>query len=209
MKNYMKAFAFLAHIAVGTVLMSLTASAALVCPTTSSTNTDCGYLITIAANGSITGAAVAGAEPYDSPSASGGDDALIGVINHMTTAFTGTIALTGSGNGGGIFEFDGDGICNVSTLTTPGSTGYCASASTGYEGPLNTFSNIHSVSVTDDSGNVNITGLGAGQSTYFSLESAPNGINISVSSGTPEPATFGLIGLGLTGLYFIRRRAKA
>ena len=88
------------------------ASAAPICPTTSNTNTDCGYILTIGAGNTITGAAVLGAAPYD-----GGDDALVGVINHSGATFTGTISLSGTGNGGGIFAFDGDGIC---TFIGPG-----------------------------------------------------------------------------------------
>lgn len=211
MENYVKRmFACLSYIAVGAFLLSITASAALICPTTASTNTDCGFIITIAADGSITGAAVPGAEPYDGSSASGGDDVLVGVINNMTTAFTGSIPLLGSNGIEGIFNFDGDGICAPSVAATF-ATPYCTAtqiSSGSYEGPLNTFSNIQTVSVINDSGNVDIAGLGAGATTFFSLENSPSELSITVG-GTPEPATFGIIGIGLTALYFVRRRANA
>ncbi|MEO8737626.1 MAG: hypothetical protein ABI380_13945, partial [Edaphobacter sp.] len=94
---------------------------ASICPTTSSTNTDCGFVITIGVGDVITGAAVAGANPYD-----GADDALIGVVNNSGTVFNGSFTLSGSGNGGGLFAFDRDGICGYVAAS------YCSSAPTGY-----------------------------------------------------------------------------
>jgi len=176
---------------VALVMAAGLSSAATICPTTTHTNTDCGFIITIASNGNITGALVGSANPYD-----GCDDSLVGVVNNETTTFTGSIALTGSG----IFGFDGDGICTFVSAS------YCATAATGYEGPINTFT------VTDaNNGTVNITGLaGGGGTTFFSLEDPPDALNITnVGNGTPEPATLGLIGAGLAGLYFIRRRRTA
>ena len=46
----------------GTALASSMAYGAI-CPTTTSTNSDCGYILTIASDGSITGAPVVGANP--------------------------------------------------------------------------------------------------------------------------------------------------
>jgi hypothetical protein len=144
---------------------------------------------------------IAGANPYD-----GSDDALIGVVNNSSSAFTGTIHLVGSGNGGGLFAFDGDGIC---TFVAPA---YCATAPTGYEGPVNTFANITTTTVFDDTGDVDITGLAAGATTYFSLESSPSSITggggIIVTSGAPEPSTVVLFGSSLAGLEFVRRRRR-
>ncbi len=136
---------------------------AAVCPSTASTNTDCGYLITISSGGTITGAAVLGALPYD-----GSDDALIGVINNSGALYNGSFTLSGSGNGGGLFAFDGDGICAY--VVAP----YCATAATGYEGPLNTFTGINA---SGTMGTVVINGLADGATTFFSLESSPASIN--------------------------------
>ena len=182
------------------------AAASPICPVTANTNTDCGYILTIGAGDVITGSAVAGATPYD-----GSDDGLIGVVNHSGSVFTGGITLTGSGNGGGLFSFDGDGIC---TFIGPGGSdpnsagNYCSSAASAgtdpedYAGPINTFSNISSDMTT---GTVDITGLAAGGSTFFSLEGAPSSIVLSVSS-TPEPSSILLLASGLVGAAATMRR---
>ncbi len=171
------------------------ASAASVCPTTTNTNTDCGFILTVGSGGKITGALVAGAAPYD-----GSDDALIGLVNASGAAYTGSFTLSGSGNGGGLFGFDGDGIC---TFT---SAAYCSSAPTGYEGPINTFSSINSGGTT---GTVNITGLAAGASTFFSLEGSPSSIGVPIiGGGTPEPGTNMLLGGGLLLVALLARKTR-
>jgi hypothetical protein len=184
---------------------STSAQAATICPTTFNTNTDCGYILTIASNGGITGSPVANANPYD-----GSDDTLVGVINNMTTPFTGSIFLSGSGNGGGIFGFDGDGICTYINAGNASMLSYCTNSQKNgndpgdYQGPINTFSNI---SLDETSGTVNITGLAAGGTTFFSLEGSPASIRISTQ--VPEPITLSLFGAGLAGAAFIRRRKAA
>ena len=181
--------------------------AASICPATASTNTDCSFIITIGSGGSISGAQVPGANPYD-----GSDDALIGVINNSGAAFTGPITLSGTGNGGGLFAFDGDGICAF-TSTNSVSLSYCSSlksGSSGYEGPLNTFTGISSNGTT---GTVSISGLANGATTFFSLESSPastnGGTGPVIVGSTPEPATLSLIGSGLLGLFLLKRRNRA
>jgi hypothetical protein len=191
--------------ALGATIASLGATSpaeAAVCPITQNTNTDCGYILTINANGSITGAAVPGANPYD-----GSDDALVGVINNMSTSFTGAISLSGSGNGGGIFGFDGDGICTFVYSGNASTLSYCSfSQKNGndpadYQGPINTFSNIN---FAQTSGDVDITGLAAGASTFFSLEGSP--ASLSINTQVPEPVTLSLFGAGIAGATFLRRR---
>jgi len=176
-----------------------TLSAATICPATSNTNTDCGYIITIGSNGSISGAPVTGANPYD-----GNDDSLIGVVNNSPTAFSGSVTLIGSGNGGGLFALDGDGICGYAPSTNSVSLSYCSGLSGGdpfdYQGPLNTFTSINGSGTT---GTVVFNGLAPGASTFFSLEGSPASINPVF---TPEPGTYALLASGVAGLYFFRRR---
>ena len=128
--------------------LSGTLWAGSVCPSTSNTNTDCGYVITLNADGSLTGAAVSAADPYD-----GNDDALIGFVNNTSSIYNGSFTLSGTGNGGGLLAFDGYGICVYAAAS------YCSTALTGYEGPLNTFSDINEVA---DTGTINIAVLQLG-----------------------------------------------
>jgi hypothetical protein len=194
-KKMKKIWSVLAGVVVLGAVSSMSASP--ICPNTVNTGSaDCGAIITINAGGSPTFALVAGGLPYD-----GSDDVLIGVVNNSGAVFTGAITLVGSGNGGGLFAFDGDGICTFTNAA------YCATAATKYEGPLNTFSGITTTSVFDDTGTVNITGLAAGATTYFSLESDPRTI---VGTFTPEPATLFMLAGGMLCLIGLaRKRRKA
>ena len=166
-----------------------------ICPTTGSTNSDCGFILTIGPGGTLTGALVLvsgnPAAPYD-----GSDDALVGVVNNSGGVFTGSLSLSGSGNGGGIFAFEGDGICTYISCSW--------SHPTGYEGPLNTFASINS---NGTAGNVVITGLGAGATTYFSLEGSPASIQSGGGLGSvPEPSSLMLMASGLAGMAGVIRR---
>lgn len=167
---------------------------AAVCPTTSNTNTDCGYIFTIGPGGTLTGAPVAGANPYD-----GNDDALVGVVNHSGAVYSGSFTLSGTGNGGGIFGFDGDGICTFTHAS------YCTPtlAPTGYEGPNMFFSNYTADPTT---GTVNFNGIAIGGSDFFSLEGSPASIT-PVINQTPEPSSIFLLGTGaLSAAAGLRRK---
>jgi hypothetical protein len=190
MKSALTIFALSAGIL---LLLGSAPAFAATCPTTSFTNTDCGFILTIGPNNVITGTVVPGALPYE-----GSDDTLVGVINNSGATFNGSITLS---SGVPIFGFEGDGICTIVTAT------YCATAVTGYEGPLNTFSGINGAGT---SGMVNFTGLANGATTYFSLELAPaditGGGGIGVPTGAPEPGALVLLGSGLLGLLGMFRK---
>ena len=164
-----------------------------ICPTTSNTNTDCAFIITISPGGAITGAAVPNAQPYD-----GAEDALVGIVNMSGKPFTGSFTITGSFFGEGIFAFDGDGIC---TYIGPGGFRpspmgtYCSANDVfgldpgDYAGPKVTFSNITGTFLPADTGTVTVTGLANGASTFFSIEGPPAAIQAAGGIPITQPLT--------------------
>jgi len=139
-----------------------------------------------------------------------GDDTTVGVVNRVANTaapfFITELDLTptnpsGDFSGPNIFNFDGDGICEVTPAVSPAcpfsSVGPPGSIANGYSGPQVTFQKI-----TGNSGRVffNGGGIAPGQSDYFGLEDVPGG-----GGQTPEPMAALLVGSGLLLLGVLRR----
>ncbi len=191
-----------------------TVSAASVCPTTPYTTSDCSFLITIGANGAATVSMIAGESPFNGPktfvdgtSDPGSDGSLVGVINNDPNALM-SFTLTGAGANAGIFDFSFNGICVYTNAA------YCATATTGYEGPTTTFSDLQSTVLFETTEGTVTFGpsLAPGSTTYFSIEDTATDINsngglqVSNIALAPEPAGFALAGMGLVVLILMRRQ---
>jgi len=119
--------------------------------------------------------------PYD-----GVEDTYIGVINNSNK----TISHIDLSSALCISCFDGDGLAAYGAPTPY--DGY------GYGGPDGYFTNIAGTTLTINF----VGGVAPGATTYFSLEEPVN-----VQLGVPEPATWGLMILGMAGVgYALRRR---
>ena len=153
----------------------------------------CGLVINIGSGGTLTITAT-GQPPFDSFT----DDTLIGVTNNSGLLVT---SINLSGGLIPIFAFDGDGLC------TFGVSG-CPFGSTGYEGPMTSFSNING---SQTAGTVNFTGGGLANntSTYFSLEGNLKSSDITGFNPVPEPASLILLGSSfIIAGGFLRRRRR-
>ena len=159
-------------------------------------------IFTFNANGTISTTSVS-TQTYD-----GSDDVEVGIVNNSATVKT-SINLSGSGNGGGIFAFDGDGIVDYIDANTGHYTVGNPSDPTGYGGIGVTFSNI---SLDQTSGTVNFSAAANGGTAYFGLESSPSSINGGggiVVGNVPEPASLTLLAGAVAGVGALRRRRPA
>jgi hypothetical protein len=169
---------------------------------------DCNELITIGAGNTVTvtnPGNSAGHVTFD-----GSDDQLVGIANNSGSVIT-SVGIKGSGVGGGIFAFDGDGGCLVSRFTWVGkgtTAGKCAVTS-GTSDYLPVGVTATNINAAKTSGVLNFAGgIANGSFAQFTLE-APGNISLSITvNPTPEPASLALLGIGLAGLGLARRRRK-
>ena len=199
-----KLFASVALLALPLACLATSAAqAAVVFPKAGQSTNGAAVVITLTDNGATL-------QSLSSQTYDGSDDVEVGLINNSSTTQT-SFTLSGTGNGGGLFAFDGDGISNYIDANTGALTIGNPNDTSGYGGPGVTFSNFNS---NRTSGEVDFS-LAPGESTYFSLESSPDSISagggISIGGGggsgtaVPEPASALLLLAGLSSLGLIKQ----
>jgi hypothetical protein len=146
--------------------------------------TGCGAVITVTTvdtDGHATTFSVDASTPNGNPY-DGGDDTLIGIQNSSGHSLT-SLTLSSTDP---IFGFDGDGTCNTLYHNPPYS--WCPGASSGYEGPDNTFT-VASATM----GTVNFTtAIPDGGSTWFAMEGTPQSVLSFQGPVTPVSGTVNL-----------------
>lgn len=149
------------------------------------------YLITFAANGSISTALnpiyTTDPGPYD-----GSDDTYFGVINNTSSAIT-FFNLSSSNDIGG---FDGDGVSTYANFSPTGVD------TTGYGAHDAFYTNNTGFSLTVNFGG---GGISAGGTDVFSLEEPASLVGPPIIS-TPEPATWAMMLIGFAGIGFAAYR---
>lgn len=190
-----------AGFAVGTV--DVTPAHANVCPIITdafgSGATDCNVLLTINADGTVTGSNPSGTTNYD-----GSDDAIIGILNNTSTTLNHFLILGSSSFGGSFGGMDGDGICQTSRFSGAACTNSPQNTTFDYAPDGIT---LTAINATD--GYVDIAGgLAPGAGLYFSLEAPASITDITLITSVPEPASVALFGSALAALAFWRRRRK-
>ncbi len=141
------------------------------CPAIGS-SPSCEILLVVNADNSVSVLGDPSVGPFD-----GNDDTLVGIVNNSAAPVG---AVTVSGPGSGLSEFDGDGICSGDYGTWTGSDG-CPYGPTGYEGPGTSFVTNQSL---PDSAEVDFAdGLQPGAAAYFSLEGALTSAELTAREG--------------------------
>jgi len=157
--------------------------------------TGCGAVITVTAvdsSGNATAFFVTitgNGNPFE-----GSDDTLVGIQNSSGGPLSSITLSSTDVSNGGLFSFDGDGVCQVAedpTRTKPSiNTNDCfhgypvPEGYFGYEGPDNTFT--QQCDDTCPSGTVNFTAaIPINGSTWFSLEETPQAIAQITQTGQP------------------------
>jgi hypothetical protein len=150
------------------------------------TATGCGALITVlSVNGDGTATAfivtsLGNGNPYDQLLSPPGEDTLVGVQNSSGGTLN---SITLSSPSSPIFGFDFDGPCS---LNNPADC-FPANGSTGYEGPVNTFTGIDTETFKSGTVTFNSPGIANGGSTWFALEGTPQSFGTISQTQTLQP----------------------